>query len=124
MAFDMMSSLKAALEELIVDSDTRVVILTGAGKGLCSGADLEDPGYMLIFDGPSNPGIARRAMKVLYDVIKAIQDMEQPVIGAVNGAAISSGFCLAMADDIRIISEKSYFRATRINSGLTLPSLV
>lgn len=123
MAFDVMAPLREALEEVSFDNDTRVVILTGAGEGFCSGADLEDPGYMSIFDGLTVPGIARRAMKVLDDVIKTIQDMHQPVIGAVNGAAIGGGFCLAMSTDIRIVSEKAYFRAAGINNGLTAAEL-
>ncbi|WP_372749190.1 enoyl-CoA hydratase [Litorivivens sp.] len=123
MAFDVMVPLKEALEEVSFDNDTRVVILTGAGEGFCSGADLEDPGYMSIFDGLTMPGIARRAMKVLDDVVKALQDMHQPVIGAINGAAIGGGFCLAMATDIRVVSERAYFRAAGINNGLTAAEL-
>jgi enoyl-CoA hydratase len=123
MAFDVMVPLKEALEEISFDNETRVVILTGAGEGFCSGADLEDPGYLAIFDGLTMPGIARRAMKVLDDVILAIKDMHQPVIGAINGAAIGGGFCLSMATDIRIASEAAYFRPAGINNGLTAAEL-
>ncbi|MGI9286724.1 MAG: enoyl-CoA hydratase-related protein [Pseudomonadales bacterium] len=72
MAFDVMVPLRDALEEVSFDNDTRVVILTGAGEGFCSGADMEDSGYLPIFDGLTIPGIARRAMKVLDDVVKSI----------------------------------------------------
>jgi enoyl-CoA hydratase len=123
MAFDVMVPFKEALEEVSFDNDTRVVIVTGAGEGFCSGADLEDPGWMDIFDGLTIPGIARRAMKILDDVIKAIHDMHQPVIGAINGAAIGGGFCLAMATDIRVASERAYFRPAGINNGLTSAEL-
>lgn len=119
MAFDVMVPFKEALEEVSFDNDTRVVIVTGTGHGFCAGADLEDPGWMDIFDGLTVPGIARRAMKILDDVIKAIQGMHQPVIGAINGAAIGGGFCLGMATDIRIASEAAYFRPAGINNGLT-----
>lgn len=123
MAFDVMVPFKEALEEVSFDNTTRVVVVTGAGEGFCSGADLEDPGWMDIFDGLTVPGIARRAMKVLDDVIKAIHDMHQPVIGAVNGPAIGGGFCLAMATDIRVASTAAYFRPAGINNGLTSAEL-
>ncbi|MBP6723310.1 MAG: enoyl-CoA hydratase [Halioglobus sp.] len=123
MAFDVMVPFKEALEEVSFDNDTRVVVITGAGQGFCSGADLEDPGWLDIFNGLTVPGIARRAMKILDDVIKAIHDMHQPVIGAINGPAIGGGFCLAMAADIRIASDGAYFRPAGINNGLTSAEL-
>jgi enoyl-CoA hydratase len=123
MAFDVMVPLKEALEEVSFDNQCRVVILTGEGTGFCSGADLQDPGYLSIFDGLTMPGIARRAMKVLDDVIHAVQTMHQPVIAAVNGPAIGGGFCLSMICDIRIASESALFRAAGINNGLTAAEL-
>jgi enoyl-CoA hydratase len=123
MAFDVMVPLRETLEELTFDNDIRVVVLTGAGHGFCSGADLEDTGYLPMFDGLTIPGIARRAMKVLDDVVRAMQDMHQPVIAAVNGAAIGGGFCLSMAADIRIAAENAYFRPAGINNGLTAAEL-
>jgi enoyl-CoA hydratase len=119
MAFDVMVPFKEALEEVSFDNDCRVVIITGTGHGFCSGADLEDPGWMDIFDGLTVPGIARRAMRILDDVIKTIQSLHQPVIGAINGAAIGGGFCLSMATDIRVAAEAAYFRPAGINNGLT-----
>ena len=123
MAFDVMVPFKEALEEVSFDNETRVVIVTGAGHGFCSGADLEDPGWLDIFNGLTIPGIARRAMRILDDVIKAVHSMHQPVIGAINGPAIGGGFCLAMAMDIRIAADTAYFRAAGINNGLTSAEL-
>ncbi len=123
MAFDVMVPFKEALEEVSFDNDTRVVVVTGAGSGFCAGADLEDPGWLDIFNGLTVPGIARRAMKILDDVIKTLHDMHQPVIGAINGAAIGGGFCLSMATDIRVASPRAYFRPAGINNGLTSAEL-
>jgi len=123
MAFDVMVPFKEALDEVSFDNDTRVVIVTGAGHGFCSGADLEDPGWLDIFNGLTVPGIARRAMRILDDVIKAVHSMHQPVIGAINGPAIGGGFCLAMATDIRVAADTAYFRAAGINNGLTSAEL-
>jgi enoyl-CoA hydratase len=62
-------------------------------------------------------------MEILDDVILALRRMHQPVIAAVNGAAIGGGFCLAVAADIRIAAEEAYFRAAGINNGLTATEL-
>ncbi|MCG3171231.1 MAG: putative enoyl-CoA hydratase echA12 [Pseudomonadales bacterium] len=123
MAFDVMVPLRDALEELSFDNSVRVVVLTGAGDGFCSGADLVDPGYLSIFDGLTMSGIARRALRVMDDVVKTMREMHQPVIAAINGAAIGGGFCLAMAADLRIAAEQAYFRAAGINNGLTAAEL-
>jgi enoyl-CoA hydratase len=123
MAFDVMIPLRQALEEVSLDNDTRVVVLTGAGHGFCSGADLEDSGTVPNISGLTPPSIARRAMELLDDVIVGLRKMHQPVIGAINGAAIGGGFCLSVATDIRIASTTAYFRAAGINNGLTSTEL-
>ena len=123
MAFDVMVPFKEALEKISFDNDIRVVIVTGAGEAFCSGADLEDPGWLDIFDGLTVPGIARRAMRILEDVVTTMRGLHQPVIAAVNGAAIGGGFCLSMAADIRVASERAYFRSAGINNGLTSAEL-
>jgi enoyl-CoA hydratase len=123
MAFDVMIPLRERLEEVSVDNDTRVVVLTGAGTGFCSGADLEDPGTLPNVDGLTLTSIARRALEVLDDVVLAVRKMHQPVIAAVNGPAIGGGFCLSLAADIRVASESALFRAAGINNGLTASEL-
>jgi enoyl-CoA hydratase len=123
MAFDVMVPLRDALREISVDNECRVVVITGAGHGFCSGADLVGTGMVPNISGLKRTSIARRAMRVLDDVILAVRDMHQPVIAAVNGAAIGGGFCLASACDLRIASDTAYFRAAGINNGLTSTEL-
>ncbi|MFF5208719.1 enoyl-CoA hydratase [Streptosporangium sp. NPDC000396] len=123
MAFDVMIPLREALERISHDNDTRVVVLTGAGKGFCSGADLENPGPIPHIDGLGVPSIARRSMELLDEVILALRRTHHPVIGAVNGPAIGGGLCLSMATDIRIAADTAYFRAAGINNGLTASEL-
>ncbi len=123
MAFDVMVPLRDALREIAVDNDTRVVVLTGAGAGFCSGADLESSGTVPNIEDLTVPSIARRALQVLDDVILTLRSLHQPVIGAINGPAIGGGFCLSLATDIRIAAESAYFRAAGINNGLTASEL-
>ncbi len=123
MAFDVMIPFRDTLREIGYDNETRVVIITGAGSGFCSGADLEDPGTIPHIEGLTVPTIALRSMELLDDVITTIRRLHQPVLAAVNGPAIGGGFCLALAADIRVAAEEAYFRAAGINNGLTAAEL-
>ncbi|MEH3128424.1 MAG: enoyl-CoA hydratase [Mycolicibacterium neoaurum] len=123
MAFDVMVPLRAVLGELHHDNSVRVVVLTGAGRGFSSGADHKSAGSVPHVDGLTRPSFALRSMEVLDDVILALRRLHQPVIAAVNGAAIGGGLCLALACDIRIAADGAYFRAAGINNGLTASEL-
>ena len=123
MAFDVMIPLREAIEEVSADNEVRVVVLTGAGDGFCSGADLEDAGVVPNVAGLGVSSIAQRALRLLDDVILAVRRMHQPVIAAVNGPAIGGGFCLSLAADVRLAATGAYFRAAGINNGLTAAEL-
>ena len=123
MAFDVMVPLRDVLHDLTVDNDVRVVVLTGAGRGFSSGADHKSAGSVPHVDGLTRPTYALRSMEVLDDVILAIRRLHQPVIAAVNGAAIGGGLCLALACDVRVAADGAYFRAAGINNGLTASEL-
>jgi enoyl-CoA hydratase len=123
MSFDVMIPFRQALEEISRDNDTRVVVVTGAGAGFCSGADLVDSGRVPDIAGLTLPGISLRAMELLDDVIMSVRKMHQPVIGAINGPAIGGGLCLSLAFDIRVAAETAYFRAAGINNGLSSAEL-
>ncbi len=124
MAFNLMVPLHEALEQVGADNDTTCVILTGNGRGFCSGADTSnDGGVPPNIDGLTLTGIASRAMATLADLVPAMQRMPQPVICAINGAAIGGGMCLTLGADIRLAAESAYFRAAGINNGLTATEL-
>jgi enoyl-CoA hydratase len=124
MAFDVMVPLLSVLKELRADNAVRAVVLTGAGKGFCSGADQSgERGRVPHVDGLTQPAVALRAMEVLDDVVLTLRGLHQPVIAAVNGPAIGGGLCLALACDIRVAAEPAYFRAAGINNGLTASEL-
>jgi enoyl-CoA hydratase len=123
MAFDVMVPLKEVLENITYDNSVRVVVLTGAGTGFSSGADHKSAGSVPHVQGLTRPTYALRSMQILDDVILALRRLHQPVIAAVNGAAIGGGLCLALAADIRVASHGAYFRAAGINNGLTASEL-
>lgn len=124
MAFELMVPLHEAFEQVAADNDTSCVVLTGEGRGFCSGADTSsDGGAPPNIDGLTLTRIATKAMSVLADLVPAMQRMPQPVICAINGAAIGGGMCLTLGADIRIAGESAYFRAAGINNGLTATEL-
>ncbi len=124
MAFDLMILLHEAFEQVGADNDTTCVVLTGTGSGFCSGADTSgDSTPPPNINNMTLTRIATKAMTVLADLVPAMQRMPQPVICAVNGAAIGGGMCLTLGSDIRIAGESAYFRAAGINNGLTATEL-
>ncbi|KAA0116195.1 enoyl-CoA hydratase [Mycolicibacterium sp. P9-22] len=123
MAFDVMVPLRAVIGDLHHDNEVRVVVLTGAGRGFSSGADHKSAGSVPHVEGLTRPSFALRSMEVLDEVILGLRRLHQPVIAAVNGAAIGGGLCLALACDIRVAAAGAYFRAAGINNGLTASEL-
>jgi enoyl-CoA hydratase len=123
MAFELMVPLHEAFALVADDNDTTCVVLTGEGRGFCSGADTATSEPPPNIDGLSLTRIATRAMSILADLVPAMQRMPQPVICAINGAAIGGGLCLTLGADIRIAAESAYFRAAGINNGLTATEL-
>ncbi len=123
MAFDVMVPVREQLVELGHDNDVRAIVLTGAGGAFSSGADQKSAGRPPHADGLPRPAYALRSLEVLEDVIVTLRRLHQPVIAAVDGAAVGGGLCLALACDVRVASHTAYFRAAGINNGLTASEL-
>jgi 2-(1,2-epoxy-1,2-dihydrophenyl)acetyl-CoA isomerase len=105
-----------ALRDVASGRSVRAVIITGSGRGFCSGQDLRA--------AASDQGLDVGA--VLRDhyapAIRAIRSMDQPVIAAVNGVAAGAGFSLALACDLRVAAESATFVQAFVRIGL-IPDL-
>ena len=83
------------------DADVRVIVLTGAGRAFCSGADLKAAGQPdRLRDGPNGDWVLR-------DMLKAMRACPQPIIAAVDGVCAGAGAILAMASDLRIATPEA-----------------
>ncbi|MDO8490541.1 MAG: enoyl-CoA hydratase/isomerase family protein [Dehalococcoidia bacterium] len=103
---DVVTELREALLDIKKDDGIRVVVITGAGKAFCAGADLKA--------GPEGVGKIVSQGKKTY---QAIEDLDRPVIAAVNGYCITGGMELAMSCDIIIASENAIFWDTHGRVG-------
>jgi enoyl-CoA hydratase/carnithine racemase len=112
---DMLEQMNAAVKMVGEDRDIRVVILTGEGRGFCSGADMEFVTYLLALKGPQ----FRRVLRdVVHRAVNSLEQLEKPVIAAVNGYATGGGAEIALACDFRIASEKAIFAFTEVKVGI------
>ena len=123
MSIDLVIALHDALNAANDDNDCYVVVLTGAGRGFCSGLDLKDFGVVPNIDGLQVGRIAQRSMRAYSRLIPQIRRMHQPVICAVNGPSYGGGMCLTLAAELRIASESATFNSTGIVNGLTSTEL-
>lgn len=113
---EMAADLLDALTALEADNSIRVLVLTGAGKQFCAGADLVEFQKYLAEDhaGAQEPYNAR----VLWPVTQRLVSCRLPVIAAINGGATAGGLDLALACDIRIASTTAKMGETYIKLGL------
>jgi enoyl-CoA hydratase len=123
MSIDLVIELAEKLDEVAMDNDTWVVVMTGSGRAFCSGLDLKDYGVIPNIDGLSVGRIAQRSMRYYSRLVPQIRRMPQPVIAAVNGPAYGGGMCLSLAAEIRFASESAIFNSTGIVNGLTSTEL-
>jgi len=109
LSYELVESLHAALDGIAANNECRVVVLTGAGRGFCSGLDLTAPNPPDAGGGTEFPRSGMRWQERIADLTARIHRLRQPVIAAVNGPAYGGGFGIALACDIRIASESARF---------------
>ncbi len=103
------------LENLVTkvreEKDVRVVVIVGSGKAFCAGADIK-------MFSQSDTFKAREVIERLGKALEAFEDLDVPIIAAVNGFALGGGCEMAMACDLIIASEKASFGQPEINIGI------
>jgi enoyl-CoA hydratase len=118
LSYGLVQELHTALYGIAANNDCRVVVLTGAGRGFCSGLDLSDPNPPEAGGGTEFPRSGMRWQERIAELTARLHRLRQPVIAAVNGAAYGGGFGIALACDIRIASESAKFCTQFIKLGI------
>jgi len=130
---ELVETLHATIDDIAANDECRVVVLTGAGRGFCSGLDLTDPDSASAGGGLEFPRSGMRWQERIANLTAKVHRLRQPVIAAVNGPAYGGGLGMALACDIRIASESARFCTQFIKLGLggcdigvsyTLPRIV
>jgi len=118
----LIAELHRTFERLGTDRHVRVVILTGAGRGFCAGADLKGvegergaPGT----EGMSEIPLLYLTQEHLASLHERIHRLRQPVIAAVNGPAVGGGFAMSLACDIRVAAQSATFGSVFVTLGVS-----
>ena len=110
----MIAELKATWEQLAADDSVRAVLLTGAGRGFCAGADLADPDREASATADSGSALE----KLFNPTIRLMRTIPKPVVSAVNGVAAGVGMSFALASDVAIAGKSASFLQAFARIGL------
>lgn len=125
---DQYNSLTPAMVQGLIDAfaevrhsrEIGVVIITGAGRGFCGGANMTGSGGDLPrADGRGPVGYIHEYQEFLMDMVLAIHESPKPVIAAVHGAAVGGGLAVAQHCDLRIAADDAFFASHFIRVGLS-----
>jgi enoyl-CoA hydratase len=108
----MHSELEGLFAEIAYDDDINAIVFTGAGRAFCAGGDVKS------MDSRVREGIRRIPLRGAKRLVQNMLEVEQPIIGAINGDAIGLGATLALFCDIVIADEKARFGDPHIKVGL------
>ena len=121
MSTELVADLHDVLGAIADDRSVRVVVLTGEGRGFCSGLDLKESSQRTAA-GEGRGGRAAAGMagqQQIASLVPRLRGLRQPVIAAVNGAASGGGLALALASDVRIAAASARFNVAFIRVGLS-----
>ena len=108
-------ALSAAIQRAAADAECRAILITGAGRGFCAGADLAD---RVVAPGAPRPDLGQSLEKGLNPLIRALRSLPKPVVCAVNGPAAGAGANLALACDIVLAAKSAQFVQAFARVGL------
>jgi enoyl-CoA hydratase/carnithine racemase len=116
LTFEIYGQLERLFLDLANDKEVKAVVLTGAGKGFCGGGNVDEIiGVLLERDVAETLQFTR----MTGAVVRNMQRLDKPIVAAVNGMAAGAGAVLALASDIRILSEQARFAFLFSKVGLT-----
>ena len=115
LTFETYAELERLARELAADDSVQVLLLTGNGRGFCSGGSVHEIiGKLLEMKGED----LYRFTRMTCDVVKNMRKLNKPIVAAVNGIAAGAGAMLALASDLRIVSERATFAFLFTRVGL------
>jgi len=107
-----LQTMRGLLAEIALDRDLRVLVVTGAGdKAFCAGADLKERRTM-------NEQQVQLFIRTIRDTFSELEKLPKPVIAAINGVALGGGTELALACDLRVMSERAQMGLTETSLGI------
>jgi len=111
----LIQALLAAAQRAAADSACRAILITGAGRGFCAGADLAD---RALGPGSARPDLGQALDKGLNPLVRALRSLPKPIVCAVNGPAAGAGANLALACDIVLAAKSAQFLQAFARIGL------
>jgi 2-(1,2-epoxy-1,2-dihydrophenyl)acetyl-CoA isomerase len=117
LTYEMVLQLRDIIMGLADDPEVRAVLLTGEGRGFCSGANLLGSSGQALSAGGMG---VRAAVMAMNEVLAGIAEMQKPWLAAVNGPAVGGGFSLALVCDLILAAESAYLCAGYVNVGMVL----
>ncbi|MGH7986345.1 MAG: enoyl-CoA hydratase/isomerase family protein [Candidatus Binataceae bacterium] len=125
LSYQLVEDLHNYLDTLRGDTQTRVVVMRGAGRAFCAGLDLKENRPREASSTADGAGILGSTAATLAfqrrisDIIVKLHHLPQPFIAAVHGSAAGGGFSLALACEVRIVAESARFNAAFVRVGLS-----